>query len=98
MAQFDVFWTRDGAMVLDCQSDLLSSYNSRVVIPLLEPHPSLPAMARLNPRLKIGEEERQLMTEFMAAVPVTALKGPITSLRHEEYRIKAALDMLISGY
>ena len=98
MAQFDLFWTTEGELVIDCQADLLSVYNTRIVVPLLELHPSLPAMSRLNPRFKIDGRERQMMTEFLAAVPVRSLKSSAGSLRNEEYTIKAALDMLMSGF
>ncbi len=98
MAQFDVYRTPNGELVLDCQSDLLKTYNSRVVAPLLELHESLPMMPRLNPRFKIGGEERVLMIEFLAAVPTASLGPPVTSLAEHEYTIKAALDMLISGF
>jgi len=98
MAQFDVYRTREGALVVDCQSDLLSSYNTRIVAPLLEPQDNLPVMTRLNPRLRVGEQEHVLMIEFLAAVPVSSLGASVTSLIQHEYAIKAALDMLISGF
>lgn len=98
MAQFDLFWTDEGELLLDCQANLLARYNSRIVVPLLELHPGLPALSRLNPRFMIAGRERQMMTEFLSAVPLRSLKNPAGSLRNEEYRIKAALDMLVSGY
>lgn len=39
MAQFDVYRVRGNVLVLDCQSDLLSSLTSRFVVPLRGPAP-----------------------------------------------------------
>ena len=96
--QFDLYRTLEGDLVVDCQTDMMHSYNTRVAIPLLAFDPDLPRMERLNPVFEIFGEERILMTEFMAAIPMRQLQGPVGSLERHEYAIKAALDMLISGY
>jgi toxin CcdB len=98
MAQFDVYRTSSGDLLLDCQSDFLSHYNSRVVVPLLAPTDELPIMKRLNPVFAIAKEERVMMTEFATAVPLRDLGVPVTSLAEHDLTIKAALDMLISGF
>lgn len=96
--QFDLYRTSEGNLLVDCQTDMMHAYNTRVAIPLLPFDPDLPRMERLNPVFDIFGEDRTLMTEFMAAIPMRQLQGPVGSLARHEYKIKAALDMLISGY
>lgn len=98
MAQFDVYRTSSGELVVDCQSDFFSNYNSRVVVPLLIPDDALPAMKRLNPIFTIGDHKRVMMTEFATAMPTRALGEKVASLAEHDLTIKSALDMLISGY
>jgi len=98
MAQFDVYRTTRGEWVLDCQADLLASYNSRIVAPLLRPQEAPPIMPRLNPRFHVAGEERVLMIEFLAAVPVAMLGSPVSSLAEHDYAIRRAIDMLITGF
>ena len=85
-------------MVVDCQSDLLATYNSRIVAPLLKLNESLPIMPRLNPCFAIGGKEHVLMIEFLTAIPTASLGAPITSFLAHEHAIKRARDMVITGF
>ncbi len=88
----------DGGLVLDVQNDLLDGLNTRVVAPLLPtsdaPRPAL----RLNPVLKVGNEDVVMMTQFLAAVSVHALGNAIANLTDEHDGVVAALDMLFQGF
>ena len=98
MAQFDVH-ARSGApgLLLDCQADLLSTLNTRFVVPLL-PRIIAPKPAdRLNPVFTVAGEEVVMLTQFAAAVRTNELGERITSLADERYAITNALDLLISG-
>ena len=97
MAQFDVLQLRSGEWVIDCQTDILAGISSRFVVPLNLPEDSPPVHPRLNPIFEIGGEQRVMVTQFAGAVTITEIAGRQTSLAREEYRIKNALDMLLSG-
>ena len=97
MAQFDVFRLDHGQYVLDCQSDLLNSYNSRLVVPLVPPGGGLPAMTRLNPVFDVAGQRLMMMTEFATAVSVRELRDAIGGLASHDLAIKGAFDYLING-
>lgn len=98
MAQFDVYRLGDGSLVLDCQSDLVGSYDTRFVVPLIEFEPRMVTMTRLHPRFTIGEGDVVMVTQFATAVQARELRHPVGSLAQERLRIIGALDMLISGF
>lgn len=99
MAKFDVY-ARQGAsgFLLDCQADLLSELNTRLVVPLLpEQHAPKPA-GRLNPIFEVRGQRVVMVTQFAAAIPVRELGEHAGSLLPEQDAIGNALDMLISGF
>ena len=98
MAQFDVFRTGHGDIVIDCQADQWSAYNTRFVGLLLPEDPKVPRVERLNPLLDIDGEPYVMMTEFAAALPTRQLSRKILSFAEYDVRIKSALDMLIHGH
>ncbi|MCV9910455.1 CcdB family protein [Brucella sp. HL-2] len=57
----------------------------------------LPAK-RLNPGFDIEGEEHILVTQFMAAIPVSTLKEPVTNLSASHDKIVSALDMAFHGF
>ena len=99
MARFDVFANEGGeGYLLDVQSDLLGSLNTRVVVPLL-PRENAPAPAeRLNPVFVIDGIDVVMATQFLAAVPKAELRAKIGSLEEASDEIGAALDMLFLGF
>jgi len=98
MAQFDVYRLADGSLVLDCQSDLVGSYDTRFVVPLIEYEPRMVTMTRLHPRFTVADGDVVMVTQFATAVRARELRHIVGSLAHEHLRIVSALDMLISGY
>lgn len=98
MAQFDVYQTRDGDLLLDCQSDLLDDLNTRLVILLARPDGSTGTPARLNPTLVIDGEPWVMKTHFAASVSVGELRSVVASLESERYTILAAIDFMLGGF
>lgn len=99
MARFDVYPMPDGpGYLLDVQSDLLEGMTTRVVVPLL-PLPSAPPLAtRLNPVFRVEGEEVGMITQSLAAVPVSILGRPVGSLDGAADDVRNALDMVFVGF
>ena len=99
MAKFDIYPDPAGkGFLLDVQTDLLDGLNTRAVIPLRRPK-NAPRPARwLNPTFTVGGVDHVLVTQYIAAVPMTILKSPVDNLRHHFAAITAAIDMLIQGF
>lgn len=98
MAQHDVYRNSQGNYVLDCQSDFLDDFNTRFVVPLIEPKDAPKVARRLNPVFQIDGREVVMVTQFAAAIATDELTDRVTSLRHHRYEITNALDALIGAY
>ncbi|VVS96128.1 Toxin CcdB [Sphingomonas sp. EC-HK361] len=98
MAQFDVHLIAGHGYVVDCQSDLLNDLRSRVVAPLRDPDEPTVWQSRLNPEVTIDGTRYRVAAQFLRSVDRRQLGRPVASLAAHEWDIKAALDMLISGY
>lgn len=98
MAQFDVHrLAGGGALVVDCQSELLSHLGSRFVVPLV-PRPAAPHPARrLNPLFVVDGAEHVLLPQFAAAIDRRQLGPAVASLAEFSFAITDALEVLISG-
>ena len=99
MAQFKYYRRPDApGFWLDCQTELMESYQTRFVVPLVpsEVAPQ-PSAAQLNPRFEIGGRSFELLTQFAGTIPADELEQLAGSLEHERYAILNALDFLISG-
>jgi toxin CcdB len=101
MGQFDVFRNPRGGVfpfLVDVQADLLSDLATRVVVPLApaarwESKP----LTRLNPIMRIRGVDHVLVFQELAAIPRSALKPAVGSLRTHRDEIIAALDLLFTG-
>ncbi|MDH7974794.1 CcdB family protein [Sphingomonas sp. AR_OL41] len=99
MARFDVYRPGTGeVLLLDCQADLLSSLESRFVVPLMPRGFLANPFGRLNPFFEVEGVRLVMVTQSAAAVPVRALGRHVVSLAHEQATIMNALDMLLTGY
>lgn len=99
MARFDVYANLEiGGYLLDCQADLLSGLNTRLVAPLMRMPDAPQPAARLNPIFEIEGVQHVMVTQFIAAVPASLCRSPVTSLRDEHLTIGNAVDMLLSGF
>ena len=99
MARHDVFAHPGGdGYLLDVQADLLDILATRIVVPLLPISIGPKPAHRLNPVFRIGDIEVVMVTQFLSAVPVSALGERRSSLAEEHDRIVAALDMAFQGF
>lgn len=98
MARFDVYRLNGGEFVLDCQSDLMAHYNTRLVVPLRRPEDAPLIAARLNPKFNIAGEGLVMVTQFAGAMLALELGETVASLANHDSEILSALDMLISGF
>lgn len=98
MARFDVYaLKRGGALVVDCQADLLDGLKTRVVAPLIAESEAPKPARTLNPVFAIGGERFVLMTQFLSAVEVRELGHKVGSLASEGEVVLGALDFLLTG-
>ncbi|MBC3942329.1 CcdB family protein [Sphingomonas albertensis] len=96
MAQFDVYRIRGNVLVVDCQSDLLSDLQTRFVAPLRPTDAVI--FERLMPSFTINGEVLTMITTLARAIDVRDIEDTVATLDAAQFEIKAALDMLISGY
>jgi toxin CcdB len=98
MARFDVYpGARGKGYLLDCQADVLSHLETRVVVPLL-PAAGLPAATRLNPVFEVRGTRVVMGTQLIFAIPADRLESKTASLADHHPAIMNALDMLLTGY
>ena len=97
MAQFDVWRTIDGDLVVDCQSDLLEHLDTRFVVPLLPADQFEVVARRLNPLFTVEDVDHVMYTQFAAAVPARQLDDFIVNLGNHSFVIIDALDVLLTG-
>lgn len=99
MARFHVYEHQGGeGFLLDVQANLLDHLNTRVVVPLWPPGKPQPRPARqLNPVFLIDGQPCTMLTQFMAAIPITALGKGVANLQAQQDEVIAALDCLFSG-
>lgn len=98
MARFDVYaMKRGGALVVDCQADLLSGLKTRVVAPLVAESKAPPPARHLNPVFEVRGERFVLMAQWLSAVEVLELGDCVASLEDQGEAVLGALDFLITG-
>ncbi len=99
MARFDVYANRSGVgFLLDVQADLITSLNTRVVVPLIPLEEAPTAARRLNPGFVVQGVKVSMVTQFMAAVPASELTVPVATLNGDSDAILAAIDFLHQGW
>ena len=98
MAQFDVYRNAFGSgLLLDCQAELLSHLNTRLVVPLLRPEQAPKPAGRLNPSFDIDGEPYLMVTQYAGALERRELGPKVASLAAREHEIMNALDFLLTG-
>lgn len=99
MGRFAVYKNPEGAgYLLDLQANLLDSFATRVVAPLLPLETVSKPATTLNPVFEIEGKAVVMVTQAMASVPVHILKTHIQSLENKRNEIAAALDLLFQGF
>ncbi len=103
MAQFDVYRNPNKAsagaipFLVDVQSDFLSGFPTRVVVPLAVSEEVGQSAKRLHPQFQIEGADMIMLSERLAAVPKGALGAQVTSLAQHRDDIVAAMDFLVLG-
>jgi toxin CcdB len=98
MAQFDVHKaTAEGALVVNCQCELLDHLGTRLVIPLYPPDQLNWSFPRLTPAVQFDEKRYLLATPDMATVANTELGPALGSMAEQRYVILNAIDFLLTG-
>lgn len=104
MARFDVYRHPDAELrkitpyLLDVQNEHISGIQTRVVLPLrMASFAPLP-MRDLNPVLEVEGMAFVLDASAIGAIPLSALKSPVTNLRAQADLIVNALDALFGAY
>lgn len=99
MARFDLYEVPQGdGLLLDLQSDLFDSFQTRVVVPLLPAGVTPPSIARLHPVFMVNGTNYVMATHLIATVPRESLSRQRGTLADHRDRITAALDMLFQGF
>lgn len=98
MAQYDFHEAPGGrGFWLDCQTDLMDDFNTRILVPLLPVDAAPKPTHQLNPVFQIGDEHFVMVTQYASSVPVSELGQPAGSLANHHYEIVKAFDFLITG-
>jgi len=99
MARFDLYRDPDGqGFLLDVQADMMHHLNTRIVVPLLPPDRAPKPAKGLNPEFMIGDVALVMVTQFLAAVPTSALKNQVATLDQHHRTIVDAIDLLLQGF
>lgn len=105
MAQFSVYKNKNARarsafpLLVDVQSDLLESLNTRVVIPMTKVVAlTKKTVSHLTPEVSFSGDRYVLMTPQLAGV-VRAELGPLAgTLVNERQTILAAMDFLLTDF
>lgn len=99
MARFSVYdWSAGEGLVLNLQTDFLEWLGTRVVAPLVSINHAPPPAKQLNPVFSVGGAEYVMLTQSLAAVPVSALGREVANLSDAQDEITRALDMVFQGF
>jgi toxin CcdB len=98
MARFDVYRAGRGTLLLDCQTDFLSSIETRLVAPLVPADRHKTNLPRLNPIFEMAGMRVMMVTTLLVGIPKTDLGIRVGSLAEQQDTIMNAIDMLLSGF
>lgn len=83
---------------LEVQADLLASFETTIVVPILPENESPTPMTRLNPIFEIDGRRHVMVTQSLAAISRKELGEPVGTLSQQRYYdVANALDMLLAG-
>ncbi len=98
MARFSVYPNLEGdGYLLDVQADIMRHLNTRVVVPLMPLGKAPKPATRLNPQFVIKDIEHTMVTQYLAAVPISVLKSETLNLADRRDDIVNAIDLLLQG-
>ncbi len=96
MRQYDIIRLTGGELVMVLQSDLLSRFSTRVVVPLL-PAGEVEATPRLHPVVQLGRRRLVVAMEQIFPVRLTDIDKVMGTAMPSRYEIQRAYDILHSG-
>ena len=85
-------------LVLDVQADIVGSFGTRVVAPLLPVEIAPTITKRMHPVFQIDGTNWVLATHLLLAVPEKDLGPTIGNLAAHQDEIKSALNLLFDGF
>jgi toxin CcdB len=103
MPQFDVFTNpvtsarRAYPLVINLQSDLISSGTETVVAPMALRRNLSSAAGRLTPAVAIDDQEYIVLTSSITSLPARELERRIANLASHRQSLMAAVDLLFFG-
>jgi len=98
MARFSVYLNPEGnGYLLDVQAEIMRQLNTRVVVPLMPLGKAPQPATRLNPLFVIEAVEHTMVTQYLAAVPISILKRETMNLAERRDDIVNAIDLLLQG-
>jgi toxin CcdB len=101
VAQFDVYTNPNPntnkavPYLLDVQADILSSLETRVIVPLVVESKTA---KHLNPVFEVKNKRVAMSTAGIAGAPLSVLGEKVASLKDKRAEIIAAIDFLITGF
>ena len=99
MARFDVRRLENSTyLALELQANLLDGFNTRLVAPLVPKETIGSFVARLNPVFTVSGTSYVMLTQHMAAVPVSELGDVVCSLAEQQDSVTAATEFLFQGF
>jgi toxin CcdB len=98
MARFSVYPNPEAdGYLLDVQADIMRHLNTRVVVPLMPLGKAPQPATRLNPLFVIEDIEHTMVTQYLAAVPISVLKRETLNYADRSDDIVNAIDLLLQG-
>jgi len=98
MARLDVYENGANGYFLDVQADIVYGLTTRLVVPLMPPGIAPIPAKRLNPIFKVGRQDHVMVTQYLAAIPTSALGPRVGNLRDQHDTVVTALDMIFLGF
>jgi toxin CcdB len=98
MARFSVYPAPEGGgYLLDVQADIMRHLNTRVVVPLMPLGNAPKPATTLNPLFVLNDIEHSMVTQLMAAVPLSELNRKISNVAALRDEIVNAINLLLQG-
>jgi toxin CcdB len=97
--KFYIYLNPEGeGYLLDVQADTFGHLNTKVIVPLL-PLDVAPKPAKtLNPLFEFNGVTYSMVTQYIAAMPIKALKEKVFTVEERRDEIVAAIDLLLQGF
>lgn len=99
MARLDVYRSDGGGgYLLDCQSDMLMTLETKLMVPLFRYEDAPMPIARLNPVFEVNGDRVVMMTQYASAMRASHIGMRVHNLDHMHDAVRDAFDTLLVGY